>query len=66
MENGVIVEKSVSFSINIANEDSVDGCGDFSELTGTLEGNTITGTIVGHDCHFFCVWEGDFTVTVVK
>ena len=61
-----IFKKNVSFSIIVENPESPDGCGDYSELSGTFKAPTISGTIVGHDCSSFCVWNGTFTVTITK
>ena len=64
--NGTIKKNKVNFSIILENGVSPDGCGDFSEVSGVLNGNTITGDFQGHDCGNNCVWNGKFTVEIKK
>jgi hypothetical protein len=64
IRNGIIVDNIVTFAIILENNTSPDGYGDFSELEGTLSGKEISGTIVGHDSEKYCVWDGNFTVTI--
>mgnify|MGYP001036302717 CR=1 FL=1 len=64
--DGRIKGNKVTFSITLLNEDESTGCGDFTDLVGIVEGNTITGTLSGADCAYICTWEGTFTVTIRK
>ncbi len=64
--NGVIQGKKVSFEIIVYDEDESVGCGDYSVASGIISGSTITGTLSGHDCKSFCVWDETFTVTIIE
>ena len=61
--DGRIRGDEVTFSIIIYPEDDY-GDGNFTDLAGTLEGDTITGTLSGHNGGNSCFWEGNFTVTI--
>jgi len=61
--DGRISGSQVTFSIIVYPEDDY-GDGNFTDLVGTLEGNTITGTLSGHNGGKSCFWEGNFTVTI--
>lgn len=64
--NGVIQGKKITFEIIVYDEDESTGCGDYSVFNGIISGTTITGTMSGHDCAYFCVWDGNFTVTIIE
>ena len=61
--DGRISGSEVTFSIIVNPEDDY-GDGNFTDLSGTLEGNVITGTLSGHNGGNTCFWEGNFTVTI--
>jgi hypothetical protein len=70
---GVVGGKDINFVLEISDEQSVDGCGDYSNFTGTLEKsgffspyNKIAATMEGHDCESWTKWTGEFTIHINK
>jgi len=56
---------NVIMQIIITDEENTnDGCGDYTDLEGRMVGNSIEGAYTGHDCSNYCVWSGTFRVSI--
>jgi hypothetical protein len=57
--------ENVRIQIIITDEENTnDGCGDYTDLEGRMVGNSIEGTYICHDCSNYCIWSGTFRVTI--
>ncbi|HUT52203.1 MAG TPA: hypothetical protein VM658_02320 [bacterium] len=65
--NGTMDAATIEMSIILPPELD-NGCGDFNNFSGEINGNTISGTYSGNDCGGgdICSWGGNFIIGVIK